>query len=397
MRRQDESVHRFFTEFIMLPIRSGLAAVLSFACLAVPASAQVTVRQNWIAPGGVPRTCIFTTDAAGVVMNTDGSLQMNGSYGQDCPTGGVTPPSDPSISNGIDASEIPSNAVAGASYNVSWAADADNCSYSTSSLTAPIATWPTTGNVCSDAASCAANHNVAIVMPSTPGPYKFELTCRKTGSSVVATSTRTAMVPGGGSCPGPAGMTRATASSVRTNISTDTWRTVDATQFEPIFGYNSSGGASRPFPGSAGLNQRVTIPRNQFISAQFTVPSNLALNTRGIMKYEETPPNSGTMSITISKTCGYLAAAPDTTMNAKCSVEIKRRGDGLPWGYAPGDGATRCQLEPGQTYYLNIMYAEFASPTTTGACSTGDCDRGMLNQTEIGATWPSAIDDGVTE
>lgn len=377
----------------MLPIRSGLAAVLSFACLAVPASAQVTVRQNWIAPGGVPRTCIFTTDAAGIVMNPDGSLQMTGSYGQDCPTG-VTPPSDPSISNGIDSTEIPSTTTAGASHSISWAADADNCSYSTSSLAAPIATWPTTGNVCSDAASCAASHNVAIVMPSTPGNYKFELTCRKTGSSAIATSTRTTTIVGVGNCPGPAGLTRAARIFTDTNISTDQGRDVDATVFEEAFGYNSSGGTPRPFPGTAGLNQSITIGRNNFIAMRFTVPSNLAEGTSGLISRGETvfSGNPGPVTFTISKTCGDFSLTPQTPLNAKCARQVNTLGDGVPWGYtASGSSAVFCPLERGQTYYLNILYGP-ANATTT--CTTpASCERGIVHQLMSGSPgWPAMID-----
>lgn len=375
----------------MLPIRSGLVAVLSFVCLAVPAAAQVTVRQNWTS-NGVPRTCIFTTDAAGVVMNPDGSLQMSGSYGQDCPNG-VTPPSDPSISNGIDSTEIPSFTTVGAHHTISWAADADNCSYSTSSLAAPIANWPTTGNVCSDAASCAANHNVAIVIPST-GLYKFELTCRKTGSSAVATSTRTTTVPDGTSCVGPAGLVRATRIFTDTNISTDQGRDVDATVFEEAFGYNSSGGAPRPFPGTAGLNQSITIGGNTFIAMRFTVPSNLAEGTSGLISRGETVfnGNPGPVTFTISRTCGDFSLTPVAPLNAKCARQVNTLGDGVPWGYtASGSSNVFCPLERGQTYYLNILYG--AANATTTCTSPASCERGIVHQLMSGSpAWPSMID-----
>lgn len=380
----------------MLPIRSGLAAVLSFACLVVPASAQVTVRQNWIAPGGVPRTCVFTTDAAGVVMNPDGSLQMSGSYGENCPNGTVTPPTDPSITNGIDSTEIPSSTTAGASHSISWAADADTCSYSTSALAAPISLWPTSGNVCSSAAGCATNHNVTFAMPSTPGTYKFELTCRKTGSSVVATSTRTTTIPsvGTGSCPGPAGLTRATRVFADTNISTDQGRDVDATVFEESFGYNSSGGAPRPFPGTAGLNQSITIGGNTFIAMRFTVPSNLAAGTSGLIARGETVfnGNPGPVTFTISKTCGDFSLTPVAPLNAKCARQVNTLGDGVPWGYSPsGTSAVFCPLERGQTYYLNILYG--AANATTTCTSASTCERGIVHQLMSGSpAWPSMID-----
>ena len=377
----------------MPSFRSGFAAFLLVSCLSVPASAQVTVRQTWTPSGGAPQTCIFTTDANGIVMDANGALTMTGSYGANCPTGTVTPPSDPSITNGIDSSEIPGTTTAGAVHSITWSANADNCSYSTSSLAAPIATWPTTGNVCSDATSCASTHTVPITMPATTGSYTFALTCRKTGSGVVATSSRTAVIGGGGgSCAGPAGTTRAQSIWVTSNSGADA-RNVDATAYESTFGLNISGGSLRPFPGTVNLSQRLNIPRNNFVSMQFTVPSNLALNTRGVFRYDETVPVGGAVSMTVSKTCGDLGTTPTTPLNAKCAQSNIRAGDGLPWGYAPGDGATRCQLQPGETYYLNIIFASLTNPSTTPACGASlTCDRGIQTQFVSGSTWPSMSD-----
>lgn len=388
-------------------LRSGFAAFLLVSCLSLPAAAQTVIRQTWTPPeGGAPRVCEFTADAGGVTMDSNGRLVMSGSFGANCPSGstggggggggGVT---DPAIGNGIDASEIPATTSKGATHTIAWSADADNCSYSTSSLAAAIATWPTSGNVCSDAASCAATHNVAITMPNTAGSYKFELTCRRSGSSVVATSSRTTTIaadpPPTGGCVAPAGMSRVTELFTTFNNGGGA-QTVDGTQFGPAFGYNFSGGTARSFPGTQNLIQRVYIPKNYYVSLQFTVPGNLALNTRGLFRYDETIPVGGAVSFTISKNCGDLSPTPAAPMNAKCAQSNIRLGDGLPWGYAPGDGNLVCQLTPGETYFLNIVYASLTNPLTTAAC-TGPCDRGIQNQLVSGsAAWP-AQNDGATE
>lgn len=382
-------------------LRLVFAAAVLASCLSVPAAAQTVTKLTWTPPGGgTPKVCVFTADASGASMDANGNLSMSGSFGADCPTGsnggggggGVTPPA---IGDGIDATEIPATTSKGATHTVAWSADADNCSYSTSSLAAPIATWPTSGNVCSDVASCAATHSVAVTMPNTAGSYTFALTCRKAGSATVATSSRTTTIaadpPPTGECIAPAGLTRVTSLYTTFNNGAGQ-QTVDGTRFAPVFGYNFSGGAPRDFPGTINLTQRLNIPHNFYVAMQFTVPANLALNTRGLFRYDETIPVGGAVSMTLSKRCGDFNTTATAPMNAKCSLSNVRPGDGLPWAYSPADGALFCQLVPGETYYLNVLFASLTNPLTTSACS-GACDRGIQTQIVSGsAPWPSSVE-----
>lgn len=381
-------------------LRLAFAAAVLASCLSVPAAAQTVTRLTWTPPGGgTPKVCTFTTDTSGANMDASGSLSMTGAFSGDCPSdsggGGGGGSTAPVITDGIAATEIPATTSKGATHTVAWSADADNCSYSTSSLAAPISTWPTSGNVCSDAASCAAPHSVAVTMPNTAGSYTFALSCRKSGSGVVASSSRTTTIaadpPPSGECIAPAGLSRVTDLYTTFNNGGGQ-QTVDATKFAPVFGYNFAGGAVRDFPGTLNLTQRLNIPKNFYVAMRFTVPADFAPNTRGLFRYDETIPVGGAVSMTLSKNCGDFGAAATAPMNAKCSQSNIRPGDGLPWAYSPADGNLFCQLVPGETYYLNVLFASLSSPLTTSAC-TSTCDRGIQTQIVAGsAPWPSSVD-----
>lgn len=364
-----------------------LAVVAAAVALALPAAAvaQTTLRLNWTSPDGASKTCVITTDAGGVSMDpATGKLLANATFGADCPTATTTPPvSDPVITNGLDASELPSSSVAGATHTVTWSADADSCSYSASSLPAAISGWPTSGNVCSDADSCAMSRSVPITLPATPGNYVFDLTCRRTGSSVVATSRRTVNVPvinpPTGGCVAPAGLMRLDTVYTEFNYTVGQGQTVDATRFESIFGYSADTGPLRGFPGTVNLNRRVFMPRNSYVALQFTVPANLTAQTSGAFRFEETQPqtNPARMSMTISKDCGDFSATATAPLTNACVLNGAPSNGNLLWGYAPGNPAV-CQLQPGETYYLNILHAPLSAPLST-YCQ-GYCGNVIQNQ-----------------
>lgn len=376
---------------------SRLSVALAFTAAILPglAAAQTTLRLNWTATDGATKTCIVTTDASGVNLDpATGKLLATATFGADCPTVTTTPTvTDPSITNGLDANELPSSSVAGASHTVTWSADADNCSYSASSLAAQVTNWPTTGNVCSDHDSCAATHSVPLTLPAVSGNYTFDLTCHRNGSSVVATSRRTVNVPvvtpPTSGCIAPAGLTRLDTAYVEFNYTVSNGRVVDATHFEQIFGYSTADVPVRSFPGTANLNQRVFLSRNGYVALQFTVPSDLALNTIGAFRFEETQPqsNPARMSMTISKSCGDFSPTATAPLTNSCVLNNSPTNGNVIWGYAPGTSSI-CQLQPGETYFLNILHASLDAPLTT-YCE-GYCGNTIQNK-KVSALplWPS--------
>jgi hypothetical protein len=349
-----------------------VAAVLA-ALLPVAAFAQATLRLNWTSPDGAIKTCVLTTDANGVNLDPlNGRLLANVTFGANCPTATTVPPTvtAPVVINGLDASELPSSSLPGATHTVTWSADADNCSYSASSLPATVTGWPTSGNVCSGADSCASTHSVPVTLPATSGNYTFDLSCRRTGSSVVATSRRTVavapQVPPTTGCIAPAGLTRLSTAYVEFNYTVSNGRTTDATRFENIFGYALEGAPLQPFPGVVNVNQRLFMPRNYYTALAFTVPGNLTLLTTGAFRFEETQPQTSParMSMTISKSCGDFGVNATAPLTNACVLNNSPSNGNILWGYAPGNPAI-CQLQPGETYYLNIIHAPLSAPLST--------------------------------
>ncbi len=373
---------------------SAAALLLSIAAASGSANAQTTLRLTWTPSGGGPqKVCEYTTDANGVSMDpTTGALLAAGSFsGADCPTG-TTPVSDPVITNGITVADIPSSTTTGSTHSVTWSANADSCNYSGSVTPGAIANWPLSGNVCSNATACAQGLTVPVTIPGTIGAYKFQLTCNKVGSAVTATSAQNVTVTAGGgggdTCVNNTGISRLTFGRVQYNDTSG--RDVDLTLFENVFGHNPAG-ESRLFPGTANLNQRVFIPRNQYVSLKFTVPAALPNQTYGQFRFEETQPSALRMSFTISKTCGDFSATATSPLTSRCIMNNEPVNGTLAWGYYLG-ATTLCPLVPGETYYFNIIHAPLSN-LTNSSCS-GNCGNTIQNQKQGGGSgWPTGIDD----
>lgn len=376
----------------MPALRLPAAALLfTIAAATGSANAQTTLRLTWTPNGGTPKVCEYTTDAAGVSMDpATGALVATGSFsGTDCPTG-TAPVSDPSISNGIDSNDIPTSTSGNATHTITWAANADSCTYAGSVTPSPISNWPLTGNVCSSAAECATGKSVAVTIPNVSGNFRFQLSCNKVGSTVTATSGQNVTVTqtgggGGDTCVNTAGISRQTFGTVMYNSGLS--RDVDLTLYESVFGDNP-GGSPRLFPGTADLNQRIMIARNKYVALKFTVPANFPLQTIGQYRFEETQPQTTRMSWTISKTCGDFSMSPVAPLTTSCIMNNGPVNSTLAWGYVQGASA-RCPLEPGQTYFLNIIHAPLSNPAST-YCS-GTCGNTIQNQGS-GAGWPTVID-----
>lgn len=384
----------------MLALRLPAAALLLLMAVASgSANAQATtLRLTWTPAGGSPKTCVFTADASGVSMDGNGALTATGAFASsDCPSGGGGGVTDPVITNGLDATDLPSPTTVGTSSTVTWAATADSCTYNNVfPAGATVTNWPSSGTACSNLTDCASTHTAAITYPATSGSYQFGLTCTKVGASNPASTTRTVVVNpvgGGETCQAPSGLSRVTSLYVECNAGATCGRTVDGTRFEEVFGYNSSG-ATRSFPGTANLNQRVYIPRNGYVALKFTVPNDLALNTYGMFRFEETQPQTSParMSMTISKSCGDFATTATSPLTNRCILNDANttNNNNFMWGYYPGN-PSMCQLVPGETYYLNVIHAGLSAPTTS-YCAAGSCGNVIQNQKGSAGGWPAVFD-----
>lgn len=369
----------------MRNLRLPLPSLLLLA-LAAPTTAQtpgVELRMKW---GNPSKTCVIRTDADGVALAGDGALEFNGTQAPvNCPgdDGGGTV-TDPLITNDLGTTELPAEVLVGASTTVRWAANADSCSYAGSSFPAALANWPTSGagaTPCSSAAGCAAEHAVSLNFAQA-GTYTFKLTCSRAGATNTATSSRSVTVseqpPTG--CIAPQGLRRLTSGQVRYNATSSyPARTADLTRFEHVFGHDQDNGPLRPFPGTINLTQRIMLPEDAYVALQFTVPANFNDATQGAYTLEESMVNDrpSKVSITISKSCGDFRPTAAAPMNQRCVLNAPNLGSGLPWGNV-GPLTSRCQLQAGQTYYLNILYASLGDPTTSG-CDIASCGAPILN------------------
>lgn len=317
-------------------------------------------------------------------MTPDGDMQLDGVFSGDCP--GSAPPSPPVITDGLDAAELPASSVSGATHTVAWSADADRCSYAASSFPVPVNNWPTSGDACDSAANCASPHTVAVTLPAAPGSYTFDLRCWRDGVAEPAASQRTVIVPDTSACIAPAGLTRVNNAYVEFNYAVGDGRTVDATQFENIFGYFDETTPLRPFPGVRNASPRLFLPSGTYASMRFTVPSTLAASTSGLFRFEETLPQANRMSFTISRSCGDFSETPSGPLVAACAHTNLAAGSALHW-IVGSTAQGYCRLEPGETYYLNVVHASLSAPLTSYC--TGSCGNTIQNTMVPGSpAWP---------
>lgn len=357
---------------------SALLLLLAGSSIALGAGVELHVK--W---GNPEKTCVITSTADGVSVDpVTGNMSLTGSFAaNNCPSGGGGGVPDPVITDGLDLSELPEQVLVNSSTTVNWAADAETCTYAGSSFPASLPNWPTSGSGaigCSTSAGCATNHSASITFSQT-GTYVFKLTCTKAGAANPAVSTRTVVVnntppPG---CIAPAGLTRLTSGTVKYNDGAT--RTADLTLFESVFGHDPNSSTLRTFPGTMNLTQRILMPKNGYVALKFTVPSNFTSATQGGYRNEETnqPDRPSLVSMTISQACGDFNTTPTAPMTAKCILNRGAMSNALAWG---ATGLTsRCELQAGQTYYLNILYAPLDTPTTS-ACSLATCSNPIQNQ-----------------
>ena len=142
-------------------------------------------------------------------------------------------------------------------------------------------------------------------------------------------------------------------------------KTVDVTSFASAYG-----GA---WPGSYNSNPIYTLPVSNYISEQFTVPSNYftAANVPNPIYGDYTVGQTGfgaRVSITISTTCGDFsnpAAYPTTsTVLPGCWLNAGAANAFVQW--RKPSGISSCELSGGGTYFLNFINADVSNVTPSG-------------------------------
>lgn len=323
---------------------------------------------------------ITVTSPTGVTIDpATGNLIADGTYGSGCPsgtTGGGTTGTTPQITTALHSDQDP--AAAGTSFTLSWTTSNvdNNCTTAGSSFPAGASfgsLWPTSGTICTGSA-CATGS--VTLTTSIVGTYNFQLHCYRNGVTAPADSALSLSVGTGSSssCAGvaPSGLTRQTIGT-RTTVSPVTSSSVDLQHYENVFGYDPTM-PTAPLADWPGRNvvYGIRIQRNQYVALQFTVPSDAGTSRSGNF-YRQQTNTEAPSSWTISTCPGDFRTS---ALAAGCYVNLSSKG-GFFWatGAVPG----YCQLQPGQTYYLNIVNAALATPTTT-RCNTNSCNVEVTNQ-----------------
>lgn len=322
-----------------------------------------------------PNPCIFTTNAAGVTADpTTGHLKATGTFGQNCQT---APQPVPSINPGPANWVLPGEWAIGASAQVQWAAaNADLCVYDGSEIPAGQQAswpWPTSGVACNSTSSCAAQHNLTLT-PAVAGNYKFKLTCTYNGNAQTANvseiSATVAAAPTG--CVAPTGWTRVTEGIVRYQSGTGPSVVSPTTKWEHVFGRNANqGGTLLPWPHRQNIVAGVQFGGRQYVSLEFTptMTGNFAL-AGSPTAFQEWGGGGQGISMTISTLCGDFGTSQTSPAIPPTCYRSGMGGSGSLF-YSIG-GSAACNLQLGQKYYINMIYAALpTTPQTPSECAAG--------------------------
>lgn len=244
--------------------------------------------------------------------------------------------------------------------------------------------------------TCSANFNQGSTVTLTATPDSGSTFagwsgggCSGTGSCSVTMSTNqtvTATFNTGSST--PPGCDGVNAPAVIANRMTSTTvfvnfvppeMTVDATSYADIFRQAmTAGGAPVPWPGQT-TPRAVRIAKTGHIAAQFTVPADTTY-VRWDLSFEVQgdPAGSAVPQLlpyaTISRCPGNFNTTGPNAVHPNCV-----------WPAAPGSwsmqvvanastySGSRCPIEKGQTYYLNLAHWSPSAPTEAGCTGTTQC------------------------
>lgn len=149
----------------------------------------------------------------------------------------------------------------------------------------------------------------------------------------------------------------------------------DFTSYTAIFGFaNNTYVSGDPdtagygFPGDNRTNVQLGLERNKYVSLRFRAPSNPVWNNR--TGHHQVIPGAAFTLASIGKCPGQFASDPAFPMNASCNISGK--GQDLIWTVTSGTTGS-CKLEPGETYYLNVIQAQGAGNLTTPTCQSSLC------------------------
>lgn len=185
------------------------------------------------------------------------------------------------------------------------------------------------------------------------------------GSQTQTVTVSSGTTGGGGSCPAIASSTpgitnfNRLSGNLTINYGGLGNQTKDTTSFASVF--NSS------WPGDYNLAAIVPMPLSAYMSLQFTVPSPYFSTAPSTLYGEYSVGETGysaPISMTISTKCGDFSqpGTSGSTVVAGCYRNMFASTQYLFWKNKAGS----CQLQDGQTYFLNIINADISNVTASG-------------------------------
>lgn len=126
------------------------------------------------------------------------------------------------------------------------------------------------------------------------------------------------------------------------------------------------------FPGTNPTNVQFGLKRNFYIAWKFRVPTNTIspnnyTDTTGAFQFI---PGPAFTLAAIAPCPGQFSTDTNYPINPSCTVSGK--GSDLTWKITTGSTAA-CKLEPGKTYYLNVIQATGTGTLTTPTCPSTLC------------------------
>lgn len=133
-------------------------------------------------------------------------------------------------------------------------------------------------------------------------------------------------------------------------------------QFSNLF----DGSGVHPWPGTTGNRMKLTIDQDSYVAATFTTPN---IGQTGQLS-----------SIPITSVEGPAAFGQTWTIS-ECPGDfnhhlgqVKCRSNGiLRWSTQGTDPASRCQLDPNTSYYLNLIHSTTVDTTYSSTCFSSFC------------------------
>jgi hypothetical protein len=173
-----------------------------------------------------------------------------------------------------------------------------------------------------------------------------------------------------GDCPAPpvsscpAG--RYTSGRVAYNYALTDYRQTDLTKADNIWGRNSAQGGQIDMPWLNYFAIFTHFPKDGYIAAQFTVPTDMVAAQWGMFSHGESlsGPN---LTMSISERCGDFNPATAICLRSN----IGPGGVLTKWSLPTATSVAACDVVPGRTYYTNIKMT--APPATHRDCTGASC------------------------